>query len=248
MRSNALTASRRASTRWASTKVDSVSRSIRKFCQHDTDTQTPYPPPRTGQSCRRLAPGGGEHDSKAERRSPADPQSGCGSKDNMFLQAHHKRSGPLTRSSAAAHMARYTKEGPTRGSSLPRSRGTLREPTRRVTPDVASSSLTIGGWPVEGPGRELSGPRYGLTMGLRLRDGAPSRWIIREFRQVRRVSDWPCRWPYIGPRAARTIRGNAGESLRAAPAGLQVMGPIALPGRPCRHLDTVEVPGNDPRH
>ena len=50
--------------------------------------------------------------------------------------------------------------------------------------------------------------------------------------------------PYIGPRAARTTRGNAGEPLGAAPARPQVTARIALPGRPYRRLDTEEIAGN----
>ena len=37
---------------------------------------------------------------------------------------------------------------------------------------------------------------------------------------------------------------NAGESLGVAPVGPQVTGPIALPGRPNRHLDTAGIAGS----
>jgi hypothetical protein len=62
------------------------------------------------------------------------------------------------------------------------------------------------------------------------------------FRQVSQVLE-PYGWPYIDPRAAGAIGGNAGESLGATPPQLQLRVPIALPREPWRHLDTVEAPG-----
>ena len=50
-------------------------------------------------------------------------------------------------------------------------------------------------------------------------------------------------WPYIGPRAARIMekmRGNRNGQRRPG----KVTGPTTLAGRPCRHLDTVEIAGS----